>query len=402
MLERVSNFLSNIVNNTSFIKYIGILLFISLCGVILYYAASDPYALSSDTYTYLLYIVIPLIVLLVYFIPSIIRELNILQTALIIILFATFVFAMVYSFTTLSYSTLGSLNYLITGIILLGFVVGLAILFLMIGNMMKQQKGWTGFFIYFLFYIPCLLIDFVKYVTNEFKSTTSPIYYLFIVEIVIILLYFYLPPIIKYILLKDGTMILEGPMFLSQSQSISPDKSIQMERPGVHDLTTQNDPITYRTTYSISMWVYLNAQDSVSISSKNELNLFNYGGGKPRITYFNDLNDPKNTNMFNFYFTNNETISSKYQTSLPSQKWHFFVFNYTANVVDLFINGALNHTFKFDNKNLPDYLANDKMDIGSDKGLNGAICNVKYYTTSLSKSQIANSYNLLIHKNPPV
>ena len=150
------------------------------------------------------------------------------------------------------------------------------------------------------------------------------------------------------------------------------------------------------------MWFYLNSHDSVSISSKNEQNLFSYGGGKPRITYFNDLNDPTNTNIYNFYFTNNETVSSKYKVSLPSQKWNYVVFNYTGNVVDLFINGSLNHTFNFDNRNIPTYLANDIMEIGSDGGFNGAICNIKYYTTSLSRSQIANSYNLLMRKNPPI
>lgn len=402
MSETTISFLSNIVTNPSLIKYIGVLLFVSLCGVILYYAASDPYALSTDTYRYLLYITIPLIGLLVYFIPSILQESNILQVALIITLFTAFIFAIVYSFTTFSYTTLNSLNYVISGIILLGFFVGLAILFLMIGNMLKHQKGWVGFFVYFLFYIPCLLIDFVKYITNEFKSTSKPIYYLFIIELLIILLYFYLPPFIQYILLKDGTIILKGPVFLNETQLVSPDKSIQIERPGVHDLTTQNDPITYRTTYSISMWFYLNSQDSLSISSKNEQNLFSYGGGKPKITYFNDVNDPTNTNIYNFYFTNNETISSKYKVSLPSQKWNYVVFNYTGNVVDLFINGSLNHTFTFDNRNLPTYLATDKMEIGADGGFNGAICNVKYYTSPLSRSQIANSYNLLMMKNPPV
>lgn len=404
MSETTTSFLSNIVNNTSLTKYIGVLLFVSLCGVILYYASTDQYALSSDTYKYLLYIVIPLILLLVYFIPSIIKESNILQIALIIVLFATFIFAIVYSFTTFSYTTLNSLNYVISGIILLGFLVGLAILFLMIGNMLKHQKGWIGFFVYFLFYIPCLLIDFVKYITNDFKSTTTPIFYLFIIEIIIVLLYFYLPPFVKYILLKDGTTILQGPTFLNQKQSVSPDKSVQIERPGpgYSDLITQNEPVTYRTTYSISMWFYLNSHDSVSISSKNEQNLFSYGGGKPRITYFNDLNDPTNTNIYNFYFTNNETVSSKYKVSLPSQKWNYVVFNYTGNVVDLFINGSLNHTFNFDNRNIPTYLANDIMEIGSDGGFNGAICNIKYYTTSLSRSQIANSYNLLMRKNPPI
>jgi hypothetical protein len=40
--------------------------------------------------------------------------------------------------------------------------------------------------------------------------------------------------------------------------------------------------------------------------------------------------------------------------------------------------------------------------IGEDNGLDGAICNVKYYKNPLTKYEITNSYNLLMYKNPPI
>jgi hypothetical protein len=78
------------------------------------------------------------------------------------------------------------------------------------------------------------------------------------------------------------------------------------------------------------------------------------------------------------------------------------VFNYTSNGVDLFINGKIERTLTYDNNNLlPQYHLTDVIKIGGNKGLNGAISNVKYYKKPLTQFEIANNYNLLMYKNPP-
>jgi hypothetical protein len=50
---------------------------------------------------------------------------------------------------------------------------------------------------------------------------------------------------------------------------------------------------------------------------------------------------------------------------------------------------------------MPNYLAIDNIITGSDSGLDGAICNVNYYTAPITKTKISNTYNLLMAKNPP-
>ena len=70
-------------------------------------------------------------------------------------------------------------------------------------------------------------------------------------------------------------------------------------------------------------------------------------------------------------------------------------------MVDLFVNGNLEKTFKFDHDNRPIYSPDDIIIIGSNDGLDGAISNIQYFTTNQTRSQIANSYNLLVKKNPP-
>jgi len=89
--------------------------------------------------------------------------------------------------------------------------------------------------------------------------------------------------------------------------------------------------------------------------------------------------------------------------SLPTQKWNNFVFNYYDNSCDLFINGILEKSFVFNNSNIPlNGTDIDNVIVGSNEGLSGAICNVKYYNFPQSTGQIANNYNILMFENPPI
>jgi len=76
-------------------------------------------------------------------------------------------------------------------------------------------------------------------------------------------------------------------------------------------------------------------------------------------------------------------------------------FNYFESKVDLYINGNLERTFYFAN-NIPDYSPMDKILLGSDNGVTGAICNVTYNKTPLTSEQIATLYNTNYFKNPPI
>jgi hypothetical protein len=85
---------------------------------------------------------------------------------------------------------------------------------------------------------------------------------------------------------------------------------------------------------------------------------------------------------------------------VPNQKWNNFVINYSSQRADLFINGQLKTSFPFDN-NFPVYNPNDFVIVGSEKGLDGAIYNVRFFPQNISESYIINMYNLLMYRNPP-
>ena len=51
------------------------------------------------------------------------------------------------------------------------------------------------------------------------------------------------------------------------------------------------------------MWLFLN-QHSTSMASYNkETNIFSFGNGKPKITYYNDEKEPGNKDIYRSYFS---------------------------------------------------------------------------------------------------
>ena len=154
----------------------------------------------------------------------------------------------------------------------------------------------------------------------------------------------------------------------------------------------------YNQNYAFSMWTYLNSQTKNFVGNTNESQIFNYGDGKPKLTFFNDSTGK---NVYRIYFTNTSLKQPYYEFTMPLQKWNNLVINFTSTQADLFVNGKLEKTYLF-NENPPNYTPTDFVVIGEDNGgLDGAICNIVYYPTNISIIEIANNYNLLSLRNPP-
>jgi len=384
---------------SNILKY-GILYAVIIFSIIiLTMLAKDPTALTVNTYIYAISIIVPILFVIFYAIPIIKSTNNSGMVFFTIGVIASLLVSMFYFYMNMSYDTFATMSYLILFISFLILICGLAIFFYIFSNYLKSLKGLLGFLTYFIFYIPCLLIDFVQYLLNEFKSTSNAIYVLFFIEIILLIVYIYIPKLINWISYKDGIVLLEKSTFLNIHQTIG--SSNTMILPRENDLKSFSKALVYRENYAFSMWVNLNVQPPSFAGYAKESVIFDCGNGKPKITYYNDMNDANKKNKYIVYFTDSKKGPSSYEIEMPSQKWNNIVFNYTSSKVDLFINGNLERTFTF-NKNRPKYNATDFIDIGSDDGLDGAICNVRYYTENLTSSQIANAYNLLMNRNPPV
>jgi hypothetical protein len=87
---------------------------------------------------------------------------------------------------------------------------------------------------------------------------------------------------------------------------------------------------------------------------------------------------------------------------MPNQKWNNIVINFNNNnTVDVFVNGNLERTFESRMRNITSNVTQNAINIGSNNGLYGAICNINYYAIPLTQGQIVQQYNLLYNKNPP-
>lgn len=398
---------------TDLIKYGILYLFIFFIGVILYFAAFDNEALSNRSYMYTLTAIIPLIILFCFIIPIGSQSSQIYKMFILAIVGILFT-AIIYSYSSLSKQTFTFVSYAMNFLLFFIVLIGLAIFFYIFGNYFKSLNNFSGFIVYFIFYIPCLIIDFFKYILKESGMTSLPVYALFIIEVLLILTYLYSKDIINYFITKTtkNMVLLEKTEFLDIKTTISTNYDLRIKDPIVSNDSgsfkkvdeTQSSETTetysYRKRYAISMWVYLNNQPPNNQSYSKETEIFNYGNGKPRITYYNDITTDNNKDKYIFYFTNTTDENSSVKMTLPGQKWNNIVFNYNSDKVDLFINGNLEKSYVFDN-NMPTYFASDNITVGTADGLDGAICNVNYFIEPLTKTQITNAYNLLMMRNPP-
>jgi hypothetical protein len=80
------------------------------------------------------------------------------------------------------------------------------------------------------------------------------------------------------------------------------------------------------------------------------------------------------------------------------QKWNNIIINYNGGTLDIFMNGKLIKS----KINVVPYINDTALTIGKDDGVNGDICNLIYYKSPMSKSDIYRMYHIFKNKNPPV
>ena len=381
-------------------KYAIMLGGIAFISVVLYYASRDPSALTTNTNSYALMILIPMLISFFIFSPLLRADespyLIALGGGVLITIFAMLLY----------YSSTWNLNavyyggfvmrILLTAII----IVGLALFFKLNSANLKKLPGWYGFFANLLFFIPCLFSDAMQYLFQQIRITPSVVFLLLVIELVLMVLYILLPPILQKIYAMNSTSLLSKPVFLNREIAIANSERF-LYKPMSDSVAHASNDELYRRNYSMTMWVYLNPQPSSNAAYVKETTIFDYGNGKPKLAYKNDSGNKrqKDTDIYVVYFTNNGENMS-YELSLPNQKWNYFAFNFFDSKVDLYVNGSLARTFTYTD-NIPVYSPIDIVIVGSDNGLDGSICNVNYYTEPLTSSKITDTYNLLMLKNPP-
>jgi hypothetical protein len=389
---------------------VGMATIIVSCSI-LYIATTDPKALTEQFYFYCFFVIMPVIIGGL-FASNMLgggvgtfdeTKLFFYGGILFVFIISAYLFRRIINPGSVIYIT-----YLLGILSILVFIVGLAIIYRIFVRTIINMRGWTGFFFKFLFLIPCLLIEFLETVFAELKVAPKMIIVLFILEILIILAYIYLPRITNPS--SDAIILLDKPVFLSRLKSIGNATQFYLDKNSVDNPSKSDTEI--RTNYSISMWFYVNQHPNTNAAYSKETNIFRFGypgssNGHPRIAYYNDITNANKSDKFIVY-VNNADDSSGVLLDIPTQSWNNLVITYNESSVDIFVNGNLEKSISLVNKKRPLYEKGDIVEVGYGDntvlggGLHGAICNVVYYKNPLTTFQIAGNYNINRYKNPPV
>lgn len=283
---------------------------------------------------------------------------------------------------------------------------------------------------YLIFFIPCLLIIGIEKLKEDLKLTPKSIYLLFILELVLICLFFFIPVLFKYFANLNKHNLLENNQIyythkyrhIAYYQSLRDQniKSVKDESTSISLFNKDDDPdwnletkfngtdnpnknrVNY--TYSISFYLYLNPQEkntNEAYSDPNGVVLFNYGN-KPVIKYYGltkqltveSMEKSNNDNGQRItIFKSNDKEYNNY--NLKYQKWLYFVINFKDNNLDIFIDGKLVGS----KPNIPNFVTNDNVEIGdknykNKNGIYGSIKEINYYKTPRPNNNIEFLYDL--------
>ena len=395
-----------LIRNDDFNKYIVVGFIILFIGVMLFNVLDNSAALNTKTYMYTFSILIPIAVCVWFFMqsnPTIgtgSSNMIIVGSVIGLIMFFSIIF---YLYSNMSAAYYPIINYVLNVIVFLGVMVALSILYNITMNNLNKLEGWPGILIGLIFYIPCMISDFISYMLQQYKLTPNVVLVLFVIEIILVLLYIYIPKAINKVLIPKNLVLQNIPVFLDQG-TITLATADKLYPHDTTDLFTPKHP--FLKNYCISMWIFINPQNKSNTPYAQETEIFNYSytdsgkknWTKPRITYSYESNDQSEpTDQYHIYVS----PGVSHNVTVVSQKWNQFVFNYKNNVADLFVNGNLEKSFSLMDP-MPQYDITDTITIGAPNGLDGAICNVTYNNMPLTSYQIANTYNLLMTKNPPI
>ena len=310
-------------------------------------------------------------------------------------------------------TSMGSLNIDAISNYTIGIIIalcGLAIVYQWFINYISKLPGWWGFIAQLIFYIPCVLYDVWEYFLEQVNLTPYSIYLFIVMEIVLILIYAFLPDIAGKISGEDESILLQDNIVLLNKSKMlcNSDK-----------LKVLDEDNKYRTNYCISFWTYINIHSHTHPGYNSEREILTYGFTdqhgidhvKPMVRYYGGGGGDDQTierNKLIFYFSRYPPVKQYatdehtfYDVTIEPQKWNQITMNYNRNKVELYINGHLERTFVM-NKNLPIYNDLDQITIGDDDGIDGGICNVRYYKHPLSPDQIAMTYNSTILSELPI
>jgi hypothetical protein len=299
------------------------------------------------------------------------------------ILYILLAIAGIYGFSELSKSALAiqALQYGSIIVAILIGIVALAIAFRTNRTYIYNMKGLSGFIVNFILFIPCLFSDFIEYLYGDFATTPKIVYFLFVIELVLILLYLYIPKILKKMQERKGKTLIDKPIRINYRNDATNYIDMQTEQPvpNAQNLLVKPEA-NIRRQFALSMWMYVVPMPPNHVPYNKPANILNFNN-HPSILY--NGTDKK----FTVYYNNVDSDVF----DAPLEKWNQVLVNYNKDTVDLFLNGVLTktHTRRATSES---FNIGDILTTGQENGLQGGIAKVVYYERPLLSHEIGTAY----------
>jgi hypothetical protein len=236
---------------------------------------------------------------------------------------------------------------------------------------------------YILLYLPCSLVEILNAIFEDINVTPKATYFVLIGIIVFSIIYIQFNDGVSFLqnlFITNEKVIFNGPVYLDGVTTVGKYEDYLK----MNELENKKDP---EFDYALSSWIYLNADQA-----GQEHVVFNFDN-KPKISYKHSTNT-----MIVEMKTHDETTVSVKIENIPLQKWNHLVVNVKNNITDIFINNeyviSLKDAIPYDD----DY---GNIEVGDNNGIQGGICNIMYFDTSLSKVKINELYHTYKNRNPP-
>jgi|TARA_B110000967_G_scaffold178295_1_gene192996 hypothetical protein len=250
------------------------------------------------------------------------------------------------------------------------------------GEPREHNASIGGLVMKIIMYTPCLLLDLIDYLKQQYQITTKPIIIILITEILLIGMYFMYPTIMKYILTHNAVQLVTTPQNLNEETRLGT----------FRELNYMDDKFQYH--YAVSGWIYIDSFPPETNSKYDEYTSLLNIGNKPNIL-FNVLKNNLRITME----LEGKTEKIIYETTdFNLQRWNNVIVNYDGATLDIFINDKLVSS----TPGIIPYNSDTVLLSGTTNGIHGGVCNVNYYRDSISKSQINWAYNSVKQFNPPV
>ena len=316
---------------------------------------------------------------------------------------------------------------IIGGIVIKTFGGGLASTINSIGSTKTQIL--VKYITALIFYIPCMLTNFVADVSNVKRNTPRHVLIVFIIQCILLFVTIIIPIIDGFLAKHLVNTILDGPIYLSNEYNYSDktvdfvnidrctkkhvtdvlkcevelmtsdevtdkiqEENIDLYYPGksskeIEDALIDSPGETYKErpkfdyNYSYSFWFYIN---SAAENKNQSYSMINFAHN-PHVKY----NPSKNQIQIQYFGDSADGGAEVELSHIKLQKWNHLVLNYTSGRLDVFINGDIAVT----KDSMPIKQVSAPIISGEYDGINGRIAAVVYYHKPLPKMMIDQIYN---------